>query len=712
MLSYLATRSSSSSFSQFEDDNNLLWNVVHIAAKNRGRLRNDRNIKNALVDLLLASGSDEKQPSIKLSQEICSTTISGQQEVQSLLLRGERESAVSSAITDRNYALALVIASMCDRTTYQIAVNRFADECLQKGSPLHTAALLFSNNVDISDEDADFLKRGEQSSFWCREEYGNLEETWKKQLASIMSNQTVGWERIVLTLGDRLLQLGRIHAAHVCYLVSFTSFGTPLSNSQHQHASAMNTTARLMLLGVDNNSCRLHAHLMTPESIGAFYCTEAFEWARRRGNCKTHIPILQPYKLRYAELLADFGWEESAREYLLSIRSCIGGSNSFLPGHSTNTVSGNFSMAMLHDKAFIELLMMLEDRLCISSGAERAPWENYKKDNDSFKKGGVVVKAMGSIAKTVLGKKPPKVPKTETVCVSPSRHGNGAESKEKNTEIDSSLSPQQQRSAESQKKPREDTAANLSATFSQVSSATSCDPPLLSNPFSNNQVGGGNKNTKHLLPQPSKEESKEKDTESIPQTPIAPKVDEKKKKAPSSEPLRSTGWLSKLLGRGEDKEKATVADVGEEMQAYYDKKLKRWIFPGDDPAEVAKPLGPPPILPKKTSEAPATPASDDLAGASNDPIAALMAPPSSRSRIPSSFKKKGPPIATPMPAAGGFTATDPFLASMGRASSMNKQKIPDSPMANKQQNITIATFQPNLASSAPSSSDTTGGKKN
>ena len=62
------------------------------------------------------------------------------------------------------------------------------------------------------------------------------------------------------------------------------------------------------------------------------------------------------------------------------------------------------------------------------------------------------------------------------------------------------------------------------------------------------------------------------------------------------------------------------------MQAYYDEKLKRWIFPGDDPATVAKPLPPPPTMPitKKGSEMQntKTPLKE------NDPLASLMAPPS------------------------------------------------------------------------------------
>lgn len=135
--------------------------------------------------------------------------------------------------------------------------------------------------------------------------------------------------------------------------------------------------------------------------------------------------------------------------------------------------------------------------------------------------------------------------------------------------------------------------------------------------------------------------------------------------------IGSGGWLSKLLGR-DSESKAKVADVGEDMQAYYDEKLKRWIFPGDDPAEVAKPLAPPPIMtPKTTDDAPAV---SNAPAASSDPLAALMAPPS---RAVSS--KKG------LPPSRRYA--DP-LASMGNVSStpmtglppISSKNVPESPM--------------------------------
>jgi hypothetical protein len=66
---------------------------------------------------------------------------------------------------------------------------------------------------------------------------------------------------------------------------------------------------------------------------------------------------------------------------------------------------------------------------------------------------------------------------------------------------------------------------------------------------------------------------------------------------------------------------ATTADLGEGMKAYYDEKRKVWVFPGEDPDEKAKPIGPPPTVPtasEKTEESPK---------AHKDPLAAMMAPP-------------------------------------------------------------------------------------
>ena len=280
------------------------------------------------------------------------------------------------------------------------------------------------------------------------------------------SNQTPGWEKIVLALGDRLLQLHQIHAAHVCYLVSISSFGPPSDDA-----------TRLVLLGCDH-----HPHqnrmLMTPESLAGFRRTEAFEWARRRGNRKTIIPSLQPFKLRYAELLADFGYEVSAREYLMSVRSCLGlggphsdhhrgrgGAGAPVSGGGS-IASGNFPGAfILHDPKFIDSLKLLDDRICVSMGVEPSSWEHF--GSDATKGGGAgfvgsIVKSVWGGGKKVTRKVEEQTLQTETDCGSIDREGELLSSHEETNFGMSQQQQQQQHHAdELQEKPRATTNAGL-----------------------------------------------------------------------------------------------------------------------------------------------------------------------------------------------------------------------------------------------------------
>ena len=66
---------------------------------------------------------------------------------------------------------------------------------------------------------------------------------------------------------------------------------------------------------------------------------------------------------------------------------------------------------------------------------------------------------------------------------------------------------------------------------------------------------------------------------------------------------------------------ATTADLGEGMQAYYDEQRKVWVFPGEDPDEIAKPIGPPPTVSATKLEQKESPTSP------KDPLSAMMAPP-------------------------------------------------------------------------------------
>ena len=88
-------------------------------------------------------------------------------------------------------------------------------------------------------------------------------------------------------------------------------------------------------------------------------------------------------------------------------------------------------------------------------------------------------------------------------------------------------------------------------------------------------------------------------------------------------------WITKKLNPD-----ANIADTGMDMEAYYDEKLKRWIFPGDDPDTMgSSALPPPPIMSaKNTDDGNQNIAQTQSSNDDNDPLAAFMAP--SRGRVP------------------------------------------------------------------------------
>ena len=99
-------------------------------------------------------------------------------------MRGNREEAVDEALQNKNYALAFLIAGMSGFNIYPIVAQRFADEVLSPGSPLHTVARMHSENVEVpSSED---LANATSESFWSDDIYNDLRSSWKHQLASIL----------------------------------------------------------------------------------------------------------------------------------------------------------------------------------------------------------------------------------------------------------------------------------------------------------------------------------------------------------------------------------------------------------------------------------------------------------------------------------------------------------------------------------------------
>ncbi|KAL7431539.1 hypothetical protein ACHAXM_002719 [Skeletonema potamos] len=513
---------------------NLIWNVINIAAQNRGRLKNGDDVVDggpeaSIVDLLL-SGETNGKSSLPNNAPSVESTNSDLNDVQDLMLRGDRESAVTEALKKKNYALALIIASMCDEGTYQMAARRFADDALSVGSPLYTTALLLTDNLQLPKKH-ELIDPRHELSFWCKDPYQDLETNWKQQLATVLSNKRENYTKIIMTLGDRLMQLGHCHAAHVCYLAT----SLPLNNPSKP-------STRIVLLGCDHN-IPLNRVLMTPEAVEAFERSEAFEWARRQGNKKTIFSSLQPFKLRYAELLADFGHEVLAREYLLSIRTCTG------IGIITK---GKGNPASSYESSFIQSLRELDDRICGSTGAERSSWNA----NEDLTAGSLF--SLGRLSALVRGK---GTEEKEIVTPRPVSEVDPL------LELDTDSPPANQSlkvenpKEEPSKLPTQPDALiginKVSKQDSSIDDATPASaPPSLA-------IG------ESIIDQSEGTKLREEKLSEKLSTPSESVKKDVKKKAPASEPPVSAGLLARLFGRDKDS-KVKVADVGEEMQAYYD----------------------------------------------------------------------------------------------------------------------------------------------
>jgi hypothetical protein len=230
--------------------------------------------------------------------------------VQKLLVAGRKEEAAREAFLQKQYSVSLTIAGMCGVEVYRQAVANFAASNLEPGSPLYSVSMMFSQQIKTP-----------PTTFW-----GNGPETlrtsWKTHLTAIINNRVRGWDNFVLSLGDQLMKIGEVEAAHFCYVYC----GCPV-------APPARSEVRLTLLGCEVSPVDMT--LGTDASIKAFARTEAYEWAKRRGNASALIQCIQPLKLAYAMQLADFGFVESAATYVRCIQSNLG--NSVTPPGAKST---------------------------------------------------------------------------------------------------------------------------------------------------------------------------------------------------------------------------------------------------------------------------------------------------------------------------------------------------------------------------------------
>jgi hypothetical protein len=302
VMSYLKSKTSA-----FDD---LLWCLIFTAAGSFGKLRSmagvsdSRSPEASIIHLLLRDGNRgevNSRKEVDTHKTLSNETMSKLHSVENLLLLGKKEEAVKESLSIGNFALALIIARCCGHDLYAQTVQCFADAVLPESMSLRTISLLLSGQLNASGLGLNLP--------WRNESKDVLQKSWKHHLAAILSNRTEEWSQLSISLGDRLADIGEVTAAHFCYMVGGSSVGSISSKS------------KMVLLGCDFAPWDMV--LASDESVQAFLRTEAYEWAKRRGNAHATIQSLQPLKVVYAMLLVDYGFVEIAKQYVASIFDCM-----------------------------------------------------------------------------------------------------------------------------------------------------------------------------------------------------------------------------------------------------------------------------------------------------------------------------------------------------------------------------------------------------
>ena len=349
----------------------FLWCLIFTAAGSFGKLRSMAGVSDStspearIVSLLLQNENHTKiADSIEIStQEPLNGNRWKLNTMENLLLNGKTEEAVDQSLATGNFALALIIARCCGRDVYARAVQCFADASLPQSMSLHTISLLLSGQLHASGLGLNLP--------WQNSSNDVLQNTWKNHLIAILSNRTEEWSQLAVSLGDSLAHCGEITAAHFCYMVGGSSVGTISSKS------------KMVLIGCDFGPWDVV--LASDESMKAFNRTEAYEWAKRRGNAHATIQSFQPLKVVYAMLLVDYGFVDAAKRYVDSIFGCMGINRNEFESTVGNSSLLSLSVLLSNQRGIVDSLIQLDRRLngSVPIDIQQMPFDAERKSNEN-----------------------------------------------------------------------------------------------------------------------------------------------------------------------------------------------------------------------------------------------------------------------------------------------------------------------------------------
>ncbi|GAB4858042.1 hypothetical protein Ancab_015944 [Ancistrocladus abbreviatus] len=508
-------------------------------------------------------------------------------EVQDLLVSGRKKEALQRAEEGQLWEFALILARELDEQFYTDTVKKMALSQLVAGTPLRTLCLLIAKKPEAVFSINTMGGVGLPGSVHMTPQPSqfvghSMLDNWEENLAVITANRTDNDHLVITHLGDSLWkERNDITAAHICYLAAEADF-KPYSDS-----------ARLCLIGGDHwNFPRTYA---SPEAIQR---TELYEYSKVLGNSQFVLVPFQPYKLVYANMLAEVGKVSDSLRYCQALHKTL------KTGRSPEA------------DTLKQLVVSLEERIRTHQqggyGVNLAPAKIV----------GKLLNFFDSTAHRVVGGLPPSAPS----ATQSSTHGYEQHNQMVGPKVSSSQSTMAMSSLMPSASLEPISQWTVDSNRMTVHNRSVSEPVIGSTPTQDHVDSSNDKSSSNL-------ESK---------SPVS---------AGSSRFSRfnfGAQLLQKTVGLVLKPRQGRQAKLGEANKFYYDEKLKRWVEEGaEPPAEEAAPPPPP------TTAAFQNSSSDNLKNAFNEAQPVTDSSPESRSSSTSGSDVRFPAVP---PSSNQFSA--------------------------------------------------------
>lgn len=317
----------------------LLWRILRVFIEHDGVLEGNVEVQKSVRAILspdIEASDENTNP--QYNAELAATGIyktPGSQsltepvdagvmdEVRKHLLRGDREKAVWTAVDNRLWAHAMLIAHTFSADLYK----RVAQEFIQKevkqvgenAEPLAALYEVFAGNHDESVDElvppsarAGFQMVTASKTGPSKSAVDGL-NGWRETLSLILSNRSVDDNKAIHSLGKLLAGYGRAEAAHICFM---------FARSVSVFAGVDDPNADIVLIGAEHQKQPYDFE----NDLESIELTEVYEYGLSlcgASSVAMSVPHLAVYKLQHAKILAGFGLRTKALDYCESIATAV-----------------------------------------------------------------------------------------------------------------------------------------------------------------------------------------------------------------------------------------------------------------------------------------------------------------------------------------------------------------------------------------------------